>query len=135
MGIDYTTTVIWGTPCNDTLLGHYLNLYDDVEEVCPHYDLRESGWNVENLCWDDPVFSQHFFQSGDGYSGYGKEEFVGVCLGTSDYFSAIVLNSPNTPVLLQEAQREYENLAHYAEMLLGIRLPRQGILCVTTEKH
>ena len=138
MGIEYSTTVFWGSYTED--LSWFLNSfaygYDDfklyLDECYGHPIVQASQWEdgFEKLYSD---LYEHIHSGGCGYEGNGLEYYLGIKICEVDWFGSA--SAEFSIEQLQQCQKEYEEVREHFEMLFGIEIPQKAKLGVCVHRH
>lgn len=138
MGIDYSTTVFWGSDTDDLnwFLRSFVYGYGEfkiyLRERYEHTIVEASQWGVgyQKLY---PDLYKYIHSGGCGYGGNGLEYRIGIKICKVDSFGSV--SSDLSIEQLQQYQKEYEEIREHFEMLFGIEVPLQGKLGVCVHRH
>ena len=138
MGIDYSTTVFWGTYNEDLnrFFGSFVYGYDDfklyLDERYEHPIVQSSQWKLGFKKLYSDLY-KYIHSGGCGYGGNGLEYGIGIKICKMDWFGSSSVDFSIEQ--LQQYQKEYEEIREHFEMLFGIEVPLQGKLCICVHRH
>ena len=138
MGIDYSTTVFWGSCskdlcwCLNRFAYGYYEFIEWWDECYEHPIVQASQWKdgFEKLYSD---LYKYIHSGGCGYQGDGLEYYIGIKICYVNWFGSA--SAELSIEQLQQYQKEYEELREHFEMLFGIEIPKKATLGVCVHRH